>query len=800
METLCSTAPVLKVIAPSDLPSGSSFGSAVLLDVTDSAWAVIGASGNASLAGQAFVVNPNTGVVRSRFVASAPEAGDEFGAALAMDARIMECDVTNCDRRPHTFILVGAPGTRGTTSINSRLGAAYLFVFNRQSGNTTFHRKLLPGDDLSVGADAHFGCSVALSNQRAFVGARGRNARVNRADYAAGPHAFRDQGAVYVFDIFSGVQVAIILPAPELGGLCFHFGASISISGDTLAVGAPNARGACSQRANAGAVMLFSIHPPPPPPPPLCGEECYPSGFWSSNGICDDGGSGAEFSDCAIGTDCSDCGPRNAAPPPPPISNMSNTLDYSMTSIMIPQDLLSRSRLGWSVALANNSAVTIVAGAATEDVEDAGLAGPHQDADFERGAVYYLGNIAGADTDGSFTWGHSSSKLIGLSHRSPGFQYGPRFGHAVAVDPAPPYGSYLALASAPYRTRYLLHRTGSVSVLSMSSPPQALCDLNGSPFVDIHEGDEFGKSVVVHAGRAIVGAPGYRNGTGIDSRGAPRGAVYIFDFINVPSPPPSSPLPLPPPPMPLPPFTLPYGDESAARALQITGGVFALFLTLAFAVYAVYRLIKPPPKVMPPPKERTKPSLFIPSFLMPPAPAATKGDPGDDGDAAKVAGDDGAAELTMAGPRAAAREERRAQIRMLEEQLAKNRSILTMMKGPMALPVSLPTMPLSTPQAKLNAMMEQIEANRQMIAVMVQARQQGVLGVLGAGQQGVQAVGQGFQSVGPFVGQGVQQSVQTVGQGLQAVSGAVGQGFGAIGTAGQAMFRPVTPLRPGTPR
>jgi hypothetical protein len=470
-----------------------------------------------------------------------------------------------------------------------------------------------------------------------------------------------------------------------------------------------------------------------------------------------------------------------------------------MTSIMIPQDLLSRSRLGSSVALANNSAVTIVAGAATEDVEDAGLVGPQQDADFERGAVYYLGNIAGADSDGSFTWGHSSSKLIGLSHRSPGFQYGPRFGHAVAVDPAPPYGSYLALASAPYRTRLLLHRTGSVSVLSMSSPPQALCDLNGSPFVDIHEGDEFGKSVVVHAGRAIVGAPGYRNGTGMDSRGAPRGAAYIFDFINVPSPPPRSPLPLPPPPMPLPPFTLPYGDESAARALQISGGVFALFLTLAFAVYAVHRLIKPPPKVLPPPKEGTKPSSFLPSFLMPPAPAATKGAPGDDGEATKVAGDDSVAALTMADPRAAAREERRAQIRMLEEQLAKNRSILTMMKGPMALPVSLPNMSLSTPQAKLNAMMEQIEANRQMIAVMVQARQQGVLGVLGAGQQGVQAVGQGFQSVG----QGVQQSVQTVGQGLQAVSGAVGQGFdGAIGTMGQAMFRPVTPLRPapGTPR
>ena len=31
---------------------------------------------------------------------------------------------------------------------------------------------------------------------------------------------------------------------------------------------------------------------------------------WASDGACDDGGPGSEYSKCSRGTDCSDCGPR----------------------------------------------------------------------------------------------------------------------------------------------------------------------------------------------------------------------------------------------------------------------------------------------------------------------------------------------------------------------------------------------------------------------------------------------------------------------------------------------------------
>ena len=38
----------------------------------------------------------------------------------------------------------------------------------------------------------------------------------------------------------------------------------------------------------------------------LCSNSCY----WADDGVCDDGGHGAEYVECDLGTDCNDCGPR----------------------------------------------------------------------------------------------------------------------------------------------------------------------------------------------------------------------------------------------------------------------------------------------------------------------------------------------------------------------------------------------------------------------------------------------------------------------------------------------------------
>jgi len=53
--------------------------------------------------------------------------------------------------------------------------------------------------------------------------------------------------------------------------------------------------------------------PPPPPspsPPPLAASDCTETCRYASDGDCDDGGPGAEYTLCSLGTDCTDCGTR----------------------------------------------------------------------------------------------------------------------------------------------------------------------------------------------------------------------------------------------------------------------------------------------------------------------------------------------------------------------------------------------------------------------------------------------------------------------------------------------------------
>jgi hypothetical protein len=48
---------------------------------------------------------------------------------------------------------------------------------------------------------------------------------------------------------------------------------------------------------------VASPSPPPTAPPPACSNTCWND----SDGSCDDGGPGHEYSICGHGTDCDDC-------------------------------------------------------------------------------------------------------------------------------------------------------------------------------------------------------------------------------------------------------------------------------------------------------------------------------------------------------------------------------------------------------------------------------------------------------------------------------------------------------------
>lgn len=60
-----------------------------------------------------------------------------------------------------------------------------------------------------------------------------------------------------------------------------------------------------------------AAYPPPPPLAGRCLETCTLSVHYASDGVCDDGGPGAEFSGCSLGMDCTDCGVRVIFSSPP---------------------------------------------------------------------------------------------------------------------------------------------------------------------------------------------------------------------------------------------------------------------------------------------------------------------------------------------------------------------------------------------------------------------------------------------------------------------------------------------------
>lgn len=68
------------------------------------------------------------------------------------------------------------------------------------------------------------------------------------------------------------------------------------------------------------------------------GQLCSNSCEYADDGFCDDGGEGSDYDDCALGSDCGDCGPRTPNDNPQPTSgtlrvdNESSTLSIGAVS------------------------------------------------------------------------------------------------------------------------------------------------------------------------------------------------------------------------------------------------------------------------------------------------------------------------------------------------------------------------------------------------------------------------------------------------------------------------------------
>ena len=228
--TVIALDPLTAKVTANDRLTGAQFGWSVatLRDV-----AVIGAPHDTSSnAGSAYIYvrsldGSNAWTQLKKIIAPDARANDAFGTAVAIS------DDT---------IVVGSPfnDEKATDA-----GAAYVYSRNQGGANVWgFVKKLLPSDGLF---NDQFGSAVTVSNTLVVVGAQ-----------LADVGSFVDSGAVYLYERDQGGaglwgqtrKITVINT-----NAADHFGAAISVSGDSLVVGTPLAD--VGAFGDAGAVYIF---------------------------------------------------------------------------------------------------------------------------------------------------------------------------------------------------------------------------------------------------------------------------------------------------------------------------------------------------------------------------------------------------------------------------------------------------------------------------------------------------------------------------------------------------------------
>lgn len=182
------------------------------------------------------------------------EMGDRFGAGLSLD-----------DGR----WAAGLPGNRGTLPVGTDAGAVMLFTAFPGSPVAVLGVGYAGPDDIDMSRQPAsgdgFGAAVSLDGTRLAVGAP-------FDDGAGDMPGAADSGAVYLFAFddagFNGGTLQGVLGMGYVGGRNIdvfdldpgdNFGASVSLDGTQLAVGAPGDDGASETITDAGAVYLFTF-------------------------------------------------------------------------------------------------------------------------------------------------------------------------------------------------------------------------------------------------------------------------------------------------------------------------------------------------------------------------------------------------------------------------------------------------------------------------------------------------------------------------------------------------------------
>jgi hypothetical protein len=200
----------------------------------------------ASFAQQAYIKASNTDIA------------DEFGDAVALSGDTLAVGATGEDG--------AATGIGGDESDNSAINSGAVYVFTRDPAGVWSQQAYIKASN--AGAGDNFGASVALSGDTLAVGAALEDSASTGIDGDQDDNNESNSGAVYVYTRDAAgawSQQAYVKASNADGG--DHFGHSVSISGDTLAVGAYQEDSAATgidgdqsdENANdAGAVYVFT--------------------------------------------------------------------------------------------------------------------------------------------------------------------------------------------------------------------------------------------------------------------------------------------------------------------------------------------------------------------------------------------------------------------------------------------------------------------------------------------------------------------------------------------------------------
>lgn len=214
-------------------------------------------SANSSGAAYVFVKQGGTWIQEAYLKASNTQGSDLFGQAVAISGDTIAIGAFWEDSN--------ATGINGNQANNSATDAGAVYIFAR-SGGVWSQQAYLKASN--TGAGDQFGFSVALSGNTLVVGAPFEDSSSTGVNGNQNNETASNSGAAYVFVRNAGVwSQQAYLKASNAGGFNGdNFGHSVSISADTIAVGAwsedSNATGVNGDQNNntavdSGAVYVF---------------------------------------------------------------------------------------------------------------------------------------------------------------------------------------------------------------------------------------------------------------------------------------------------------------------------------------------------------------------------------------------------------------------------------------------------------------------------------------------------------------------------------------------------------------